>query len=94
MLDNERAWRALLLGSGCVSHIFPESPGLPKCVPEIQLDNEAMGRVHSQHRIHWASRDPEQNNNSAAADLFREVQQQNKRVAAQAEQLLAERLGK
>lgn len=39
-------------------------------------------------------RDAEQSNDSEAADLFREVQQQNKRVADQAERLLAERIGK
>jgi rubrerythrin len=39
-------------------------------------------------------RDAEQSNDSAAADLFREAQQQNKKIADRAEQLLAERLSK
>jgi rubrerythrin len=52
------------------------------------------------HALHGAEtyeayvRDAEQNNDSAAADLFREAQQQNRKIADQAERLLAERLGK
>jgi cell division protein FtsB len=50
------------------------------------------------HALHGAEtyetyiRDAEQTNDSAAAELFREVQQENRRIAEKAERLLAERL--